>query len=142
MKKSLFVLLAICALAFNQVHAGSIYGISADGSEDEFPIGDVRSIKIAPKKDGFKSYPTIKFKESSNPTNSDETTSRFIMAYPNPVKEYITISGVEADAKISVVNMQGVEVLKTQGAKVNVSNLAEGSYILVVEGEKMKFIKK
>lgn len=142
MKKSLFVLLAICALAFNQVHAGSIYGISADGSNDEFPIGDVRSIKIAPKTDGYKSYTAIKFGESSDPTSTDETKSRFIMAYPNPVKEYITISGVNDDAKISIVNMQGVEVLKTQGAKVNVSNLAEGSYILVVEGEKMKFIKK
>lgn len=140
--KKFLVLVATCALTFCQVHSSSIYGISADGSNDEFPIGNVRSIKIAPKKEGVKSYPTIKFGECS-PTNSDDVASPyFIMAYPNPVSEYLTISGIEDNSGISVLNMQGVEVLKTQGTKVNVSNLVEGSYILVVDGKKVKFLKK
>ena len=43
MKKKSVVFLATCVLAFGQVHAGSIYGITADGDKDEFRIGDVRS---------------------------------------------------------------------------------------------------
>lgn len=143
MKKNLFVLFAVSTLAFGQANAGSIYGISADGDKDEFKIGDVRSIKIAPQKDGVKSYPTIKFGESSEPGSSKEVASPyFIMAYPNPVSEYLTISGIEEDAEITVTNMQGVEVLKTQGTKVDVSKLDKGSYILIVEGKKVKFLKK
>lgn len=143
MKRKLVVLLATCALALCQIHASSIYGISADGTKDEFPIGDVRSIKIAPKTDGTKSYPVIKFGESSDNTNSEEkSSSYFIMAYPNPVSEYLTISGVDENVKVSVADMQGVEVLKTQGTRVDVSKLAEGSYILIVEGKKVKFLKK
>lgn len=143
MRKNLFVSLAICALTFGQVHAGSIYGISADGNNDEFPIGDVRSIKIAPKTDGAKSYPTIKFGESSSSSNPEEASSSyFIMAYPNPVSEYLTISGIEENAEITVTNMQGADVLKTRGTRVDVSNLAKGSYILIVEAKKVKFLKK
>lgn len=142
MKKKLFALLATCAISLSQAYAGSIYGITADGDKDEFRIGDVRSIKIAPKSDAVKSYPAIKFGESSANSGTDDASSRFIMAYPNPVSEYLTISGVEDNASISVVNMQGTEVLKTTGSRVDVSNLPTGSYLLVVEGEKMKFIKK
>ena len=143
MKKNLFVLFAVSTLSFGQVNAGSIYGISADGDKDEFRIGDVRSIKIAPQKDGVKSYPTIKFGESSEPGASENVASPyFIMAYPNPVSEYLTISGIEENAEITVTNMQGVEVLKTRGTKVDVSKLDKGSYILIVEGKKVKFLKK
>lgn len=143
MKKKSFVFLATCVLAFGQIHAGSIYGISADGDKDEFRIGDVRSIKIAPQKDGVKSYPTIKFGESSQPGSSEDVASPyFIMTFPNPVSEYLMISGIEENAKITVTNMHGAEVLKTQGTKVDVSKLEKGTYILVVEGKKVKFLKK
>ncbi len=142
MKKNLFVLLATSVLALCQANAGSIYGISADGDSDEFPIGDVKSIKIAPKKDGVKSYNSIKFGQSSDQTNADEPTSRFIMVYPNPVSEYITISGTDDDTKVAVVSMDGDVMMTTKGTKVNVNNLAKGTYILIVNGEKVKFIKK
>lgn len=143
MKKKSFVFLATCVLALGQIHAGSIYGITADGDKDEFRIGDVRSIKIAPQKDGVKSYPTIKFGESSQPGSSEDVASPyFIMTYPNPVSEYLMISGIEDNTEVSVVNMQGIEVLKTKGTKVDVSKLEKGTYILVVEGKKVKFLKK
>lgn len=143
MKKHFFALLATTMLGICQIQAGSIYGISADGDKDEFAIGDIRSIKIAPGQPGYKSYSTIKFGNGTQSSTSDEDAStRFIMVYPNPVSEYITISGVDENAKVSVVNMQGVEVIKTQGSKVDVSKLATGSYLLVVEGESVKFLKK
>ncbi len=52
------------------------------------------------------------------------------------------ISGIEDNTEVSVVNMQGIEVLKTKGTKVDVSKLEKGTYILVVEGKKVKFLKK
>lgn len=142
MRKKLFVALATCALAFSQANAGSIYGITADGDSDEFPIGDVRCIKIASKKDGVKSYNSIKFGQSSDNTNADEPTSRFLMVYPNPVSEYITISGVDENVKVAVVSMDGEVMMTGKGSKVTVSNLSQGTYILIVNGEKVKFIKK
>ena len=142
MKKKLFVALATCALAFCQANAGSIYGITADGNSDEFLIGDVRSIKIAPKQSGLTSYNSIKFSTSSTQTNSEETPSRFLMVYPNPVSEYITISGVDEDVKVAVVSMDGEVMMTGKGSKVEVSNLNQGTYVLIVNGEKVKFIKK
>ncbi len=142
MKKNLFVLLAMCAFTFGQAHASSIYGISADGDSDEFRVGDISSIKIGSKKDGLKSYPTIKFGKSSDSTDSDEASSYFIMTYPNPVSEYITITGIDDNTAVSVVDMQGAEILKSKGTKVDVSNLSAGSYVLVIEGKKVKFLKK
>lgn len=138
----MIAVLATCTLAFSQVNAGSIYAISADGRSDEFTIGDVRSIKIAPKANGVKSYNSIKFGQSSEQTGTEETSSRFIMVYPNPVSEYITISGTDEEVKIAVVSMDGEVMMTTKGTKVNVSNLVKGTYVLIVNGEKVKFIKK
>ncbi len=50
MKKKSFVFLATCVLAFGQVHAGSIYGITADGDKDEFRIGDVGASTLPHRK--------------------------------------------------------------------------------------------
>lgn len=141
MRKKVFGLIAMSFCALNQAFAASIIGISADGSSQTFQVDEVRCIKIASKKDGLKSYETIKF--GSTATGSSESgSSYFIQTFPNPVDNFMTVSGVDEDANISVLNMQGIEVLRTKGTRVEVSNLSQGSYILIVNGHKVKFIKK
>jgi len=44
--------------------------------------------------------------------------------------------------KVAVVSMDGEVMMTGKGSKVTVSNLSQGTYILIVNGEKVKFIKK
>lgn len=141
MRKKVFGLIAMCLCALGQAFASSFIGISADGNSQTFQVDEVRSIKIAPKKNGFKSYETIKFGGSVTGIN-ESGASYFIQTFPNPVDNFMTVTGVDDNAQISVLNMQGIEVLRTKGTRVEVSSLSQGSYILIVNGHKVKFIKK
>jgi len=67
---------------------------------------------------------------------------------PNPVKDYLFINGNEQVIKATIYTINGslVQTLNTLDNKINVSNLSQGMYILVVQSEKgisqNKFIKE
>ena len=66
-----------------------------------------------------------------------------VNTYPNPVVDYVNISGLDA-ANISVFNMNGEEVkkMKFNGEALNVSELVTGLYFFVIETENSKVTKK
>lgn len=130
-------LIACCFSSF----ASSFIAITADGSKDEFEIGKVQSIKFeAPNKDA-KGYRTIVFNPDWTKTESVSSTMA-IMAYPNPVSDYIYISGIEDSEEVILRNMEGAVVSRSNGSKVDVSFLPMGNYILTVRNQSVKFIKK
>ncbi len=122
--------------------ASSFIGISADGSKEEFQIGNVQSIKFEPQKSGDKGFPTIVFNSSMDGVKNTSSSDVAIMVYPNPVSEYITVSGIEDGDEVIVRGIDGNVLSRTTGKKVDVSGLATGKYILTVKNQSVKFIKK
>ena len=83
----------------------------------------------------------ITFAEQSNPTAVENVTSQDIVVYPNPTQDVLLINGIEAQ-DLRVFDLQG-RLLKTEnGTQVNVSNLAEDTYLLQVGTQVVRFIKK
>ncbi len=83
----------------------------------------------------------ITFEEPSNSTALENITSQDIVVYPNPTQNVLLINGIEAQ-DLRVFDLQG-RLLKTEnGTQVNVSNLAEGTYLLQVGTQVVRFIKK
>jgi hypothetical protein len=78
--------------------------------------------------------------------NNINTTTMSIS--PNPVKDYIFINGADQLLKASIYTINGslVQTLNTLDNKIDVSNLSQGMYILVVQTDKgitqNKFIKE
>lgn len=83
----------------------------------------------------------ITFAEPSNSNALENITSQDIVVYPNPTQNLLLINGIEAQ-DLRVFDLQG-RLLKTEnGTQVNVSNLAEGTYLLQVGTQVVRFIKK
>lgn len=83
----------------------------------------------------------ITFAEPSTPTSIEDITNKHIVIYPNPTHDVLLINGIEAQ-DVRVFDLQG-HLLKTEnGTQVNVSNLAEGTYLLQVGTQVVRFIKK
>lgn len=78
--------------------------------------------------------------------NNINTTNMSIS--PNPVKDYLFINGNEQVIKATIYTINGclVQTLNTLDNKINVSNLSQGMYILMVQTDKgitqNKFIKE
>ena len=64
-----------------------------------------------------------------------------LQVYPNPVKDVLSVSGIQFNDKIRVVDMKGNIVINQQtvsgsnALSIDVSNLPKGNYILEVTGE-------
>ena len=58
--------------------------------------------------------------------------------YPNPAREYTTLQGIEHAEMVSILTLSGVEVQRLavpgdRERKLDVSSLAEGIYLVVLE---------
>lgn len=72
---------------------------------------------------------------------SEESVSDITIS-PNPVVDVLTINGVEDDQPVEVYNLVGVKVIEETGNQIDVSSLSNGIYVLQVNDEKIKFLKK
>lgn len=123
--------------------ASAFIGIAADGSEEEFQIGKVRSIKFDPQNSGDKGFRTIVFNSNNNSGIAEKKSSTMaILVYPNPVSEYIIVSGIDDGDEILVYGLEGTIVSRTKNNIVNVREFPSGNYILSVKNQSVKFIKK
>ena len=64
-----------------------------------------------------------------------------ILVYPNPTQDVLMIQGIEAQA-LRVYDLQGRLLVQENGTQVSVSNLAEGTYLLQIGTQVVRFIKK
>lgn len=86
----------------------------------------------------------ITFAESSGtdtPTSMDNIQSTSVVIYPNPSQDMLIVNGIEAQA-LRVFDMQGRLLKAENGTQVHVSDLAEGTYLLQVGTQVVRFIKK
>lgn len=82
----------------------------------------------------------ITFAEEAGSAVENVESSNQIVVYPNPTQDILHIHGIEAQ-DLRVYDLQG-RLLKTEnGTQVNVSNLAEGTYLLQVGTKVVRFIK-
>ena len=86
----------------------------------------------------------ITFAESSGtdtPTSMENIQSTSVVIYPNPSQDMLIVSGIEAQT-LRVFDMQGRLLKAENGTQVHVSDLAEGTYLLQVGTQVVRFIKK
>ena len=69
-----------------------------------------------------------------------------VLVFPNPVKNILTVSGTDKVVKINLFDLNGMLLKSTmsQGNKTNidVSSLQQGTYLLHIDGQVVKFIKQ
>ena len=82
--------------------------------------------------DGFKLYIDNIRVEKENTLSIEEASQSDITIYPNPAKNYFTVSGVEGEISINVLGIDGKVILSSEDLKIDISNLSSGKYFVEV----------
>jgi len=81
-----------------------------------------------------------------DPTESNEFVAEIISIFPNPASETLFIKTESIVQKVSIVSMDGKvcysETPKSNNLEIDLDNLSESNYILVVETESGKIVKR
>ena len=78
---------------------------------------------------------------SASTTDTENVQSNVILVYPNPTQDVLMIQGVESQT-LRVYDLQGRLLCATNGTQVDVEHLADGTYLLQVGTQVIRFIKK
>ena len=126
--------------------------VSADGYKTSYVLADIQRIEIKATdskasmtildKNGNYSaeYQKILFAESN--TGIEELGISSFFVFPNPVSNTLYIQGVDENAALEVFNLTGKSVIKEKGTELDVTSLNQGTYILRINNQYVKFIKK
>lgn len=151
--KLLFTMLALFVSSIiYATDVSNLVAVSADGNETTYLLADVQRIEVQAndvkgemtilQKDGNKvgNYQKILFAEPQ--TGIEELGISSVFIYPNPVSNTLFIQGVEDEAILEVYNLTGKSVIKDKGTELDVTSLNQGTYILRINNQYVKFIKK
>ena len=72
----------------------------------------------------------------------DAVDGSTVTLYPNPAATTVTISGVDGQANVSVIDLNGCEVLRTTATTIDISALAKGAYFVRVVTAKGTAVRK
>ena len=76
----------------------------------------------------------------------DDVESARVTLYPNPASQMVTIGGIEGEATVSIVDMNGREVYSTNSASesltLDLTGYAKGAYFVRITGERTQAIRK
>lgn len=154
MKLKLFFLMFAFSVV-NFIYATEVdkmVAISTDGNKTAYALASVNRINVIADansasmtvvdKDGnqFAGYVKILFAETETGVEELDITSVYI--YPNPVVNTLSIQGVDENTALEVYNLTGKSVLNAKGTKLDVTSLTQGTYILRINNQYVKFIKK
>lgn len=88
----------------------------------------------------------ITFSEQTTPTGSEEVTDLDISIFPNPAHDCLLLRGVTGTQTLRIFSLQGQllesAVSSEGGAQLHVGNLQNGTYLLQVGAQVVKFIKE
>ena len=151
--KLLFSVLALSVASFlYAAERENMVAVSADGDKTTYALATVSRINVIADansasmtvvdKDGneFAGYVKILFAEKE--TSIEELGFTQVYVFPNPVVNTLTIQGVDENTPLEVYNLTGKSVLKDKGAELDVTSLSQGTYILRINNQYVKFIKK
>ena len=83
----------------------------------------------------------ITFSVSGSMTSVEDVQPSNIVVYPNPTQDVLMIQGIEAQP-LRVYDLQGRMLLQQEGTQIGVSQLSEGTYLLQIGTQVVRFIKK
>ena len=83
----------------------------------------------------------ITFAEEVGSAVENVESSNQIVVYPNPTQDVLMIQGIDAQA-LRVYDLQGRLLKSAIGTQVYVGHLAEGTYLLQVGTQVVRFIKQ
>lgn len=83
----------------------------------------------------------ITFAVSGDATSTENVAESTILVYPNPTQDVLMIQGAEAQT-LRVYDLQGRLLKAEYGKQMQVSNLSEGTYLLQVGTQVVRFIKE
>jgi hypothetical protein len=78
-------------------------------------------------------------------TNDVNLVSNKFSLYPNPSSDTFSVAGLKADAKVSIYSISGREILSVSdysGEAINISALTSGVYLVSIESEASKEVKR
>lgn len=84
----------------------------------------------------------IVFSEGEFTNVETQSSGTTIQVYPNPSAETITIVGMNEGEIVKIFNQQGVLTLTSTASEINVNQLANGQYFVVIGNTVVKLIKK
>lgn len=82
----------------------------------------------------------ITFSISGEVTATEDVVANTILVYPNPTQDILMIQGVE-EQPLRVYDLQGRLLQTENGTQISVGNLAEGTYLLQIGTQVVRFIK-
>lgn len=127
--------------------------ISSDGIENSYLLASVKHVTFTEsafstmsieKKDGsvVNDVRTLLFGSMQDvPTSVEDNAEAMVYVYPNPVVNTLYVEGISADETLSVFNLTGKCVIQTTGNEVDVQGLPNGTYLLKLNNQCVKFIK-
>ena len=155
MKKLLVFVMLVGGYLTASAQVPSVVAITSDGNEYEYRLASVEEILFETNrgsssmtlvgKDGIQveGIQTLLFGTMADvPTSIDESGETKVYAYPNPVVNTLNVLGVSETEPLFVYDLSGKCLMTERGNKVEVSNLTNGTYILKVNNQCIKFIKK
>ena len=83
----------------------------------------------------------ITFADGSEPTSAEGATASGIILYPNPTQDRLAVQGAEGQT-LRVYDLQGRLLKQTEGTEVQVEDLANGTYLLQIGTQVVRFIKQ
>ena len=143
----LLMLFSICTALMAEMVA-----VSADGDETTYALLDVKRIEVSVNSTSASmtvllndgtiegNYQKLLFAEPT--TSVDELGEISLFVYPNPVSNTLNIRGVDENALLTVFNLSGQCVMQEKGVEIDVTSLYQGTYILRINNQYIKFIKK
>ena len=151
--KLLFSVLALSLASFIYAEESeNMVAVSADGNKTTYALATVSRINVIADANSasmtivdnngneFAGYVKILFAEKE--TSIEELGFTQVYVFPNPVVNTLTIQGVDENTPLEVYNLTGKSVLKDKGAELDVTSLSQGTYILRINNQYVKFIKK
>ena len=146
-----FLMLMFASLLFaNEVN--SFVAVSADGDDTIYTLADIKRIDVNTTgtsasmtvvlNDGAEEGTYTKLLFAKDITSIEGVGEVSIYVYPNPVLSTLNIQGVDDTASLSVYSLSGKCVLQETGTEIDVTSLQQGTYILRVNNQYVKFIKK
>lgn len=152
--KRVLILLFLCGLFLN-IQAVNITVIRLTGDAKE--VQQVNAIQFLPGQtikcqlsNGESTELTgvrkISFENNDFTAIEDVTTPSTIRVYPNPTADMLIIDGAAAEQEIAIYSLNGSKVLSAQSQEgtntIQVSELPNGVYLLLLSNETFKLIKE
>ena len=150
--KHIFILICVICCSL-QTMATNLVLVQSSGekvSKDIAKIGKLvfveDSIQLLDKEGNLlatESIANIKKIYFAPPTETDvnDTLVNTILVYPNPTQDMLMIQGA-ASQTLRVYNLQGSLLQTEWGNQISVGNLPDGTYLLQIGTQVVRFIKK